>query len=57
MSFQINDFMPSAHQQYHENELENLGKDKPPTPSPPPPTTHTPTPYPQRAKGMLYTPH
>ncbi|XP_076099284.1 uncharacterized protein LOC143068836 isoform X4 [Mytilus galloprovincialis] len=54
MSFQINDFMPSAHQQYHENELENLGKVKPPTPSPPPPTTHTPTPYPQRAKVPLY---
>lgn len=54
MSFQINDFMPSAHQQYHENELENLGKVKPPTPSPPPPATHTPTPYPQRVKVPLY---
>jgi len=54
MSLQAHNYQPHAHQQYHENELESLGKTPRPTPAVPTtrtPKPETPTPNPPKVKG------
>ena len=57
MSLQAHNYQPHAHQQYHENELESLGKTPRPTPAVPTtrtPKPETPTPNPPKVKVPLY---